>query len=247
MAAHRHGILEAIMPRENEKDLPDIPEAIKQDHEAEFRRFHGRGSEDRAGARDSWRCRCRPGCRDPVPGGEKRAHRSCGSPVHRAAERYERRAPSERTVAYGSGICSQLGQRRSSFPPTGLPEIAFLGRSNVGKSSLINALVGQERAGLHQQHAGPHANDQFLPGRRSVLLRRSARIWIRPGARADRRRMEELIEQYLGGAGDPEAFLPDARYPPRMDGQGSGPEAVARGSWQTVPGSRHEDRQVESI
>jgi len=29
MAAHRHGILEAILPRENEKDLPDIPDAIK--------------------------------------------------------------------------------------------------------------------------------------------------------------------------------------------------------------------------
>jgi ATP-dependent Lon protease len=30
MAAHRHGILEAIVPKENEKDLPDIPDAIKQ-------------------------------------------------------------------------------------------------------------------------------------------------------------------------------------------------------------------------
>jgi ATP-dependent Lon protease len=30
MAAHRHGIMEAIMPRENEKDLPDIPDAIKK-------------------------------------------------------------------------------------------------------------------------------------------------------------------------------------------------------------------------
>ncbi len=31
------------------------------------------------------------------------------------------------------------------FPADRLPEVAFLGRSNVGKSSLINALTGQRR------------------------------------------------------------------------------------------------------
>jgi ATP-dependent Lon protease len=36
MAAHRHGILEAIMPGENEKDLPDIPDAIKQTMKLHF-------------------------------------------------------------------------------------------------------------------------------------------------------------------------------------------------------------------
>ena len=30
------------------------------------------------------------------------------------------------------------------FPSDRLPEVAFLGRSNVGKSSLINALAGQK-------------------------------------------------------------------------------------------------------
>ena len=30
MAAHRHGIDEAILPKDNQKDLPDIPEAIRK-------------------------------------------------------------------------------------------------------------------------------------------------------------------------------------------------------------------------
>jgi GTP-binding protein len=33
----------------------------------------------------------------------------------------------------------------SQYPPEGLPEIAFSGRSNVGKSSLINVLVNRKR------------------------------------------------------------------------------------------------------
>jgi GTP-binding protein len=33
--------------------------------------------------------------------------------------------------------------RPSNYPPAGLPEIAFAGRSNVGKSSLINVLVNR--------------------------------------------------------------------------------------------------------
>jgi ATP-dependent Lon protease len=36
MAAHRHGIMEAIVPRENEKDLPDIPDAIKKTMKLNF-------------------------------------------------------------------------------------------------------------------------------------------------------------------------------------------------------------------
>src|SRR5271169_3231399 len=35
--------------------------------------------------------------------------------------------------------------RPDQFPAESLPEIAFLGRSNVGKSSLLNCLIGNEK------------------------------------------------------------------------------------------------------
>jgi len=36
LAAHRHGITEVIVPKENEKDLPDVPEGIRKDMKLTF-------------------------------------------------------------------------------------------------------------------------------------------------------------------------------------------------------------------
>jgi len=88
------------------------------------------------------------------------------------------------------------------FPAAGAPEVAFLGRSNVGKSSLLNRLVGRRRL----------ARTSSTPGKTRLLCwyrveRTSGELWFvdLPGygyAKVSRRERESwrgLVEAYLGG------------------------------------------------
>ena len=102
------------------------------------------------------------------------------------------------------------------FPKDGLPEVAFLGRSNVGKSSLLNALVGQ--TGL--------ARVSSTPGRTRIVnfFRVAGALYLAdlPGygyARVPepmRRSWERLAVSYLVGRAPLAAcvFLVDARHEP---------------------------------
>jgi len=89
--------------------------------------------------------------------------------------------------------------RPEQFPPEGDPEIAFLGRSNVGKSSLLNALVGAD--GL--------AHTSSWPGRTQLInfyqVDGGLRFVDLPGygfarvPQENRRQWKGLIERYMLG------------------------------------------------
>jgi GTP-binding protein len=107
-------------------------------------------------------------------------------------------------------------RRAGDFPRDGLAEVAFMGRSNVGKSSLINRLLGIRAL----------ARTSKTPGRtRSIhFYRVNERVYFvdLPGygyARVPRKMREEwkgLVESYLDRPGRPDLaiHLVDARHEP---------------------------------
>lgn len=106
--------------------------------------------------------------------------------------------------------------RREQYPRDGLPEVAFLGRSNVGKSSLLNALAG--RRGLARVSAQPGRTQTvnfFRVGNEMYLADLPGYGYARVPEKV-RAGWEAIVTSYLEGRA-PLAlclFLLDARHEP---------------------------------
>lgn len=97
------------------------------------------------------------------------------------------------TTAIYTGSFTELGK----CPPANKPEYAFIGRSNVGKSSLINMLT--ERKNLAKTSSSPGKTQTI----NYFLINESWNLVDLPGygfakvAQKQRRRWEQMIETYI--------------------------------------------------
>jgi len=118
-------------------------------------------------------------------------------------------------VLFARPVSFLMGAARiDQLPPPDLPEVAFAGRSNVGKSSLINALVG--RSGLARSSGEPGRTREV----NFFLLDGRLRLVDLPGygfakaSRGEARRFQNLARDYLRGRANLRRvlLLVDARH-----------------------------------
>ena len=84
-----------------------------------------------------------------------------------------------------------------SLPTNGFPEIAFAGRSNVGKSSLINSLLGRHRlAKISSTPGKTRTLNYYLVNRAFYFVDLPGYGYARV-AKKERLRWQELVEPYL--------------------------------------------------
>src|SRR5216117_2420403 len=133
----------------------------------------------------------------------------------RAAARHRASPPEERSLTDPQYVGSFPRADVALDPP--LPEVAFIGRSNVGKSSLLNALVGRRIAKTSGTPGKTRMLNVFLIGGSHYFLDLPGYGYARAGKaqRAAFRGLlkHALLRQRLRGV----VWLLDIRHPPSTD------------------------------
>lgn len=112
-----------------------------------------------------------------------------------------------------------VGVTSKALPKTGLPEIAFAGRSNVGKSSLINSLIQRKSLARTSSTPGKTQTMNFYKVNEDVVFVDLPGYGYAHVAVDFRRSWGPMIEKYLNGSANLKAvcLLLDIRRVPNKD------------------------------
>lgn len=104
----------------------------------------------------------------------------------------------------------------SKMPETGRPEVAFAGKSNVGKSSLINGLMNRKSLARTSAQPGKTQTINFYNVNDSIYLVDLPGYGYAKVSQAEKEKWGKMIERYLHGSGDLKAvfLLIDIRHEP---------------------------------
>lgn len=105
------------------------------------------------------------------------------------------------------------------YPNVSLPEIAFAGRSNVGKSSLINRLVNRKKLARTSSSPGKTATLNFYKIENAVYFVDLPGYGYAKVSWNERQRWADMINEYLEKSRQLKAIfqLVDARHNPTKD------------------------------
>ena len=104
----------------------------------------------------------------------------------------------------------------SKLPQTGRPEVAFAGKSNVGKSSLINGLLNRKALARTSSQPGKTQTINFYNVNESIYLVDLPGYGYAKVAQSEKEKWGKMIENYLHTSKDLKAvfLLIDIRHEP---------------------------------
>lgn len=107
----------------------------------------------------------------------------------------------------------------SQYPNSSMPEIAFAGRSNVGKSSLINKILNRKSLARVSQMPGKTVTINFYNIDNTVHLVDLPGYGYAQRSQAEIKRWGEMMEDYLRGREQliKTVLLVDSRHEPSKD------------------------------